>query len=271
MALAVFVLGGAASGKTAVILERYVGTLNAYPDGDAKATPPQDGFSNERRYDADDYKTVNPMYTPGIGDEESIAKFGQSDLGGPSGPKTIEEFRRYPADAQAKVESMIDDLGFDSVEAFAREVILTDADAQIHFRGGLTHELSKFMAAAAFEGQLDKGPAGGSVVWDATGNTERYSYWIEMALDRGFDVEIIYVTCPLNVALMRAAQRTRRLPEPQVHRTHEKAARAADALELMAGDHPKSLRITFETVATSSPGEETEASTQGFGEGDDDE
>ena len=271
MALAVFVLGGAASGKTAVIRERYIGTLDVYPDGDPKAIPPQDAFSNDRRYDADDYKTLNPMFTPAGGDEESIAKFGLPDLGGPSGPKTIEEFRRYPADAQAKVEAMIDDLGFDSIEAFAREIILTDTDTHIHFGGGLTHELSKFMAAAAFEGQLEIGPAGGSVVWDATGNTERYSYWIELALERGFDVEIIYVTCPLNVALRRAAQRTRRVPEHEVRRTHDKAALVADALELMAGDHPKNFRITFETVPTSSPGEETEASAAGFGEGHGDE
>jgi hypothetical protein len=123
----------------------------------------------------------------------------------------------------------------------------------IHFRRGLTHELSKYIAEAKFEGQLEVGSEGGSVVWgDATGNTDAYPYWIEMALRQGYSVEIVYVTCPLSVAFKRAAERKR----SEVRRTHGKAAKVADDLEIMAGVHPFSDRISFERIPTSSEGEE---------------
>jgi hypothetical protein len=266
MAVAVFVLGGAASGKTAVIRERYVGTADVYDTDDSRAQPPRGDFSPDRRFDPDAYKATLPTYTLAPGDEQARAKFGSSDLGGPSGPIDLTELGRYPREVQGAIVEIVGDLGFDSLAEFARVVIMDKDEEPVHFGGGLTHELSKFMASAALEGQLQQGPEGGSIVWDATGNTERYCYWIEMALELGFEVDIVYVRCPLPVALMRAEKRARKVNREDVIRTHSKAAKAANELEIMAGEHPASDRITFEQISTSSPGEEAEALEGGYGE-----
>ena len=188
-----------------------------------------------------------PMYTNEEGDEQSLRLFGKSGLGGPGGPKTPEQLAEYPKMALDALQILIEDFGFSSVEQFAREAIMDlEESGPTHFGRGLTHELSKFITATKFEEQLEIGPEGGSVVWDATGNADRYAYRIELALKHGYEIEIVYVTCPLSVALKRAAQRKRRVPPSEVRRTHVKAARIADDLEIMAGTHLYSNRMNFD-------------------------
>lgn len=267
MAIAVFVLGSAASGKSSVVRERYVGTLDLYEADESRVDHPRTGFSLDRWYDADQEKRAVPLYTDQEGDEESRRRFSKPGLGGPAGPKTLEELTEYPQAVREALQTYIEALGFSSPENFARELLMEPDEAgPLHFRRGLTHELSKYVAAAKFEEQLKIGPESGSVVWDATGNTDDYVYWIEIALQAGYDVEILYVTCPLPVALKRAAERKRRLPPSEIRRTYEKAAKTADDLEIIAGTHPFSEHITFERVPTSSEGEEMQALQAGYGE-----
>lgn len=81
------------------------------------------------------------------------------------------------------------------------------------------HEWSSTMCTKEFFARL-----GGdeTFVYDGTGtNAERYADWMIKAKSAGFDIQLVYVRCPLSVALVRNANRKRVVPEWVVRGSHE--------------------------------------------------
>jgi predicted kinase len=255
-AIAVFSLGGAAVGKSATIQQLYIGTAHLRPEQrkDAPLKRPRPGFSPRRHYDPDQYKhEIGPMYSDAA---------DASGLYGPSGPRDRAEFELYPPAAQAAAREFIVSLGFASVQDFADNAIPPPKDAE--FGGGLTHEASSFIAAANLEGQIAAGLGAGSFVWDAVGNEARYKRWIDASLDAGFEVHLLYVECPLAVALRRASRRARKVTPDIVRSTHLKAKTAFRGLVSWVERHPLGERIHLLTVNTSDDAELAQAVAERF-------
>lgn len=174
-------------------------------------------------------------------------------LHGPSGPLDLVSFQRYPFEEQAAARDLILRLGFSSLQEFADDAI--PPPKQHLFGGGLTHEVSSFIAAANLEGQIAAGPRAGSFVWDAVGNAARYKRWIDLSLNAGFDIALLYVQCPLAVALQRAARRARKVTPDVVRATHAKAIAAFGELFPWVENHKNGYRIAIEVVNTSDEAE----------------
>lgn len=94
MALAAFILGGAACGKTSVIRDRYIEIQDVFPQGDPNAEPPREGFATERHYDADAYKKRIAMYSPALDDEELLLFCWPIREYGARGSRIATAFRR---------------------------------------------------------------------------------------------------------------------------------------------------------------------------------
>lgn len=258
MPTAVFVLGGSASGKSSTIRTEYIGTLDL-PDLGARIEP-REGYVLDRWIDADRVKLEIPLYTHERGDAESVARFGGRDLGGPSGPRTISDYHRYPEDVRAIFEAFLRDrTGWETVEAFASEWFGDEWDDET-LGGGLTHEVSKFLAQGLLEDALTEVPPQRNVIWDACGRSETYLYWIDTAIDNGYDVEVVYVTCPLKVALARAETRRRKLSPDVIEGTHRRAAETARLLELEIADmRAEGAPVSYRSINTSTAAEESSA------------
>ena len=185
-------------------------------------------------------------------------------LHGPSGPLDMAGFRAYPPHEQAIAREYICSLGFSSVEEFGQLAILPPKEH--FFGGGLTHEASSFIASANLDGQIAAGPHAGSFVWDAVGNAGRYKLWINRSLAEEFDIEVLYVSCPIPVALRRAATRPRRVTADIVRGTHAKATAAARDLLSWIDEHPLAVKIRFSAIQTSDSAELEQALVEGYGE-----
>lgn len=257
MPKAVFVLGGSASGKSATVQSEFVGTAGV--ENTNALIEPAAGFTRERWFDSDRIKRMTPLYTDEAGDEESRRRFGRDGLGGPSGPRTLYEYGKYPDSARKELERFLQDrAGFGSVEEFISAWFDDEDDHDPNdIGGGLTHELSKYLAQALLEDALAEEHPQQSVVWDACGRAENYIYWIQMALEHGYEVEVVYVYCPLDVALDRAGKRQRRLDPAIVRDTHRRAAEAARALEVAAADlASEGYPVRYRVVETASRAEQ---------------
>jgi hypothetical protein len=93
---AVFLIGGAANGKSAVLRSRF---RLIPPDEDDDALGPVDTLAEldaGRKLDPDEFKRGIATYTDAPDDAESRHKFGKPGLGGASGPKTRTQLGAVP-------------------------------------------------------------------------------------------------------------------------------------------------------------------------------
>jgi predicted kinase len=95
---------------------------------------------------------------------------------------------------------------------------------------GALHAWSSVECTKAFYGALS---GTDSFVYDGTGtNAEKMVNWMMQAREAGFAVELVFVRCPLNVALQRNARRERVVPE---HIVIEKHAQVGAAFTICSG------------------------------------
>ena len=251
---AVFLIGGAANGKSTALRLQFRVVPNRGQDQDEDEDEDLPVLHADRKLDPDDYKTAIPMFTFALDDDDAYDRFHRRGLGGPSGPLTRTEYERYPAPVRQVVEASIESwLGIDLpgfVEGWLTEENPNFPDDEDwKFGGGLTHELSKALAQADLGDVLDEVPPRASFAWDAIGNAETYRGWIERALESGYLVRVLYVQAPLPVAHMWAAERRRKLPPALIDKTYRKAAEAAEALQRYVWDFGDPVRLAFQRVS----------------------
>lgn len=248
---AVFLIGGAANGKSTALRLRYrlVTTLSAVAGGNGLLP-----LHADRKLDPDDFKKSIAMFTYAIDDEEAKNFERGSGLGGPSGPKTLSEYQRYPAWTKESVEATLEkSLGTD-LAGFVEQWLSQENpdfpdEPNWNFGGGLTHELSKALAQRHLRRFLSERPPTGSFAWDAIGNAVRYKGWIADAHEAGYCARVIYVRAPLTVAHMWADQRKRKLTRDIIIDTYEKAAEAAAEMERYVAAFAQPDLLAFEQIA----------------------
>ncbi len=249
---AVFLMGGAANGKSAVLRLRF--RLIPPDEGDTDVDEDLPVLNGDRKLDPDEYKSAIAMYTPARDDQLSRSKFNKRrGLGGPSGPRTRSEYGRYPFPIRDSVEAYISARLKTTLAGFVEAYLACSnphfhKDADWNFGGGLTHELSKAIAQVHLERFLNEVPATESFAWDAVGNAQTYPDWIKRAHAAGYIVRVIYVRAPLPVAQRWALQRERKLEPEIIASTYEKAAEAADAVKQYVLDFGCPDEVTFERV-----------------------
>ncbi|MEA2663510.1 MAG: hypothetical protein QOI11_454 [Candidatus Eremiobacteraeota bacterium] len=248
---AIFLMGGAANGKTTALQTRF--RLSPYDperdrkweEDDARPLVPRD-----RRLDPDNFKLGIPMFTFAPDDPDSRERFGVRGLGGPSGPANRDEYERYPFAIRSSVEAIVRSASYGTLREFVNEWLFEQNPngEAFNFGGGLTHELSKALAQRYLRRFLAERPPSESFVWDGIGNEHTYLKWIDGALEAGYWVRVLYVRAPLPVAQMWASGRNRRLPPSTIRKTYFKAANAAWWVE----EHVRSLgdpkRASFELI-----------------------
>jgi len=242
--LALFLIGGAANGKSSIIRSRFA--VGDEPDA---LLPPLD---QDRWCNPDHEKPAIAAYTPMKGDGEALRRWKSNELGGPSGPRNQAEFDAYPAENRDAMERLVQDaLGFENIMDFANKWLEEenpDGEGR-NFGSGLTHEISKALARKRLEMCLSTIPPS-SFIWDAVGNADTYIPWIEDALQNGYRVEIVFVRCMLSVAQMRAANRRRHIPSALVKSTYYKAMDAAEKIKDFVDSIDAQDKLTFEEIWT---------------------
>jgi hypothetical protein len=245
---AVFLVGGAANGKSTALRTRY--RLVSDLDDDDGALPQ---IQIDRKLDPDDFKMGIPMFTFALDDEDAFERFGERGLGGPSGPLTRSDYMRYKLSIRQAVEANLTVSLEHDLSGFVERWLLRENpdfpdETNWCFGGGLTHELSKAFAQRNLERIVSENPPKGSFAWDAIGNATTYQDWIGTALKRGYAAHVIYVQAPLAVAHMWADERKRKLPPEKIVETYQKAADAAQALQrfVEAEDNPE--RLDFQRI-----------------------
>lgn len=218
---AVFLLGGAGSGKAA-IARSYTG--HGKP-GDKDYQAPRPGFSPESLISSDAEKRHIPIYT-----DRADERGGY----GPSGPKTLEELRTYPPDQQ---DAMADYLRgasggkYKSAAHFARDVMPEHNEGGTmgeNFGGGLTHELSSYVAKQKLLDAIRSNKPG-AFVYHSTGS-EDYPEMAKAAADNGYSVHLHHVDTHPEVAQMRNAESARSVDPAIVESTHAKVERILPTL-----------------------------------------
>jgi hypothetical protein len=256
---AVFMIGGAANGKSAVVEALFSVGENSNPGDERPHLHPR------RWFDPDLFKPEVPLYSDDAG-EEGEKLFGAADLGGPSGPRNLAELMRYPKPAVDATERYAIEMGFDGIAQFANEWLADDnpkSDGS-NFGGGLTHELSKAAAQRLLNDALSESPPSGAFVWDAVGNADDYIGWIEDALTAGYRVRVVHVQCPLPVAQLWATQRPRRLPPRLIKSTYLKAQDAAREIQSFIAERSLGDSLKFESIATGTDEDHRDALSRGF-------
>jgi hypothetical protein len=165
--LALFMLGGAANGKSSVVRALFCTDENP-EDVDLPA------LESERWCGPDREKAAIRMFTNAPGDAEAVERFGQSatiepKLGGASGPSNRAQFERYPDEVREQAENVVRALNQLSVSAFAnwwlaKQNPYGDGD---NFGAGLTHEISKALAYVKLMRCLDESNPRRPFVWSA--------------------------------------------------------------------------------------------------------
>jgi len=198
-ARAIFIMGGGGSGKgstTKSYVKRY-------------------GIQEKDVIDSDAIKKEIPTFAN---------KVDEHGLYGPSGPKSLAEFAKYTPDVQARTEAWVKaNTEFKSVADFAKAVDIS---------GGMTHELSSYVAKSRLADALNDGKR--SFIYDSVGNKnyvqsykdaegDTHPSWSDQAMAKGLAVTIHHVYAPREVALKRNDGRDRTVPEKQLLGTHDKA------------------------------------------------
>lgn len=175
-AQAIFLMGGSASGKGR-LAQRYAKEY---------------GIKNV--INCDHIKEAFPLFTG----KPINGKYGTS------GPKTYQELiENYTPEEVANVNEYIrDHTPFSDVHEFAQRQF-GDPDKFYEDNnpasGGLTHEVSSYIAKQQLAGALDSGK---SFVYDSTGNGSYYPIWAGKAADAGMAVTIAQAYVPREVAHM---------------------------------------------------------------------
>ncbi len=256
---AVFLVGGAANGKSTALQTRYRLVSDLADDDDVDddddiddddALPP---IRIDRKLDPDDFKLGIPMFTFALDDEDAFERFKVRGLGGPSGPLTRSDYMRYLAPIRQAVEANLYMSLAHDLKGFVEHWLLRENPDFPHddnwcFGGGLTHELSKAFARRTLERILAEAPPQGSFAWDAIGNAATYQGWIGQALEAGYVAHVIYVQAPLPVAHMWAEKRKRKLPPEKIVETYHKAAEAANELQRFVETKSRPDMLDFERI-----------------------
>jgi hypothetical protein len=210
---AIFLLGGAGSGKGAV-LSLYTGRVNKHGE---ETEPAHAGFSRERVIDPDELKRTNPIY----------------DAKSPGGPRTSAELAKLPA---AKIKALNDYIEQSSggkwknADDFAGDVI-THPDASKGegvYGGGIVHELSSHYAKKKLKDFIAS-PHKGSFVFDSIGS-KKHAMAARDALRNGYRVTFHHVSTPMEIAQMRNAKRARTVDPGTLAGTHRKLHEALPML-----------------------------------------
>lgn len=270
---AVFLMGGAANGKSTALRLRYrLVDHDGDPidDDDADDDDGRPPLQRDRKLDPDDFKMGIPMFTFALDDDDAYERFGERGLGGPSGPIWRSEYDRYKLAIRQAVEANLHvSLGID-LAGFVQQWLLSENpdfpdEENWNFGGGLTHELSKAFAQRNLHRFLSEASQTSSFAWDAIGNAKTYCDWIGQARKIGYVARVIYVQAPLPVAHMWATKRRRKLPPEKIIETYHKAAEAAAEMQRYVADFDDAELLDFERIGR---GDDllAEAEAQGYTE-----
>jgi len=248
----ILVLGGPGSGKGA-IRKAYEGYLEGL-----------------QSVDPDALKMANPLYSHRNGWKPGSTKkdFTEAEDAthfGPSGPRSADDLAKYSPEDQEAVEKFIrEKTPFKSSKEFAQK-FLHDPTGK-YFGGGLTHELSSYMATAKMDQLLDEDDGQHrNILYDAVGNEAKYKDWAERALANGHAVTFHHVRVPTHVAQMRNSTRERTVDPAIVSAGHKKAGATAAGLEAYTRDlRREHLPVNFASSYATNKQQAKDAADQGW-------
>jgi len=210
----VFLMGGGGSGKGAI---------------QAKHARK---YGIDRTINSDDIKGLMPLYsykagqTP-VGTRSHPSDARNSNMYGPSGPRTMADYMQYSPKERSAMEFYIQqNTRFGSSQEFSDYLAKTyphDVQNGNVFGGGLTHEVSSYQAKTELIGQIN---AGHSVIYDSTGSRDIADKYGPLALSKGMRVSIHALSTDAATAQKRNDGRARNVDPAILLRTHEKVALA---------------------------------------------
>jgi hypothetical protein len=224
---AIFMIGGGGSGKGKAI-------STAYPD-------------SFYHIDPDQVKQSEPMYSnkTGVGPNDEKAP----GLYGPSGPRTWDEWHAYPQSVQDAQNAWIKaNTPFSDAQDFAKTLV-NDPSGNT-FGGGITHELSSYMAKKSLDDAIADGTK--SFIYDSTGS-DKYIGKAAQARANGFDVTYHHVYMPEERAVYANSLRPRSVPEDLLRATHAKVRDVLPMLRDNAKDQGYKWRYTDNSAAKIEP------------------